>query len=352
MALNPAFRPILAADPETRRGLFATTAQRLGTSERNVEKDFWVCLTIDALFNGLPRGPRLLFKGGTSLSKAYGLIDRFSEDIDVTVFRDDLGHPDTDDDLADMSGNKRKAWLEKLRADCRAYITGDLRAQLTEVFAELIGDGPAAALEVDGQDASGQTLLVHYPTVTAEAAGYIPAVVRIESGARSALDPHSTHTLRPYVEADLPETDLAVPNVVTVNAQRTFWDKVVILHGLRRGFENKGVLRQEGNRVSRHYYDLHQMMTSQMAGGAIADLALGEDCVRHSRLFFNRPENDLDSAKSGTFALMPVGEMYDRLLVDYRAMSVMIFGEAPSFETVSSSIAQLEARLNAQVAPT
>jgi hypothetical protein len=267
--------------------------------------------------------------------------------LHVTVFRDDLGHPETDDALAAISGNKRKAWLEELRAACRGFITGDLRTQLTEVFQELAGEGPAATLEVDGHDASGQTLLVHYPTVTAEADGYIQAAVRIESGARSALDPHSAHIVRPYVEADLSNPDLAVKNVTTVSAERTFWDKVVILHGLRRGFEATGKLRQEGQRVSRHYYDLHQMLNSAMGDGAVADLALGYDCVRHSQLFFKRPDDDLGSAKPGSFALIPVGEMYDRLLVDYRAMSVMIFREAPSFDAVSGSIAQLEARLNA-----
>lgn len=91
--MNPAFDEILATDEETRRGLFATTAQRLGTTSQNVEKDFWVCWTLDALFNGLVDGPRLLFKGGTLLSRGFGLIRRLSEDIDVTVFRDDLGVP-------------------------------------------------------------------------------------------------------------------------------------------------------------------------------------------------------------------------------------------------------------------
>ncbi len=108
MAINPAFANVLGADAETRRGLFAATARRLGTSERNVEKDFWVCLTLDVLFNGLePGGPRLLFKGGTSLSKAYGLISRFSEDIDITVFRDDLGQPGSVEELASLSGKQR-----------------------------------------------------------------------------------------------------------------------------------------------------------------------------------------------------------------------------------------------------
>lgn len=94
--MNLAFDTVIAADAETRAGLFAATAQRLGTTPRNVEKDFWVCWTLDALFNGAPASaPRLLFKGGTSLSKGFGLIRRFSEDIDVTVFRDNTGrrHP-------------------------------------------------------------------------------------------------------------------------------------------------------------------------------------------------------------------------------------------------------------------
>jgi len=85
--MNPAYDEILRVDADTRLGLFTTTAQRLGTPPQNVEKDFWVCWTLNALFNGLPEGPRLLFKGGTSLSKGFGLINRFSEDIDVTLNR-------------------------------------------------------------------------------------------------------------------------------------------------------------------------------------------------------------------------------------------------------------------------
>src|SRR6266481_6776039 len=90
--MNPGFAEFLKARPQDRRDAFLGAARRLGTPEQNIEKDFWVTWTLDVLFNGLPAGhPRLLFKGGTSLSKAYGLISRFSEDIDITVFREDIG---------------------------------------------------------------------------------------------------------------------------------------------------------------------------------------------------------------------------------------------------------------------
>ena len=88
--MNPDFLRVIAATPDDRRGLFLATVNRLGTPLQNVEKDFWVSWVLDLLFNGRDAGePRLLFKGGTSLSKAYGLISRFSEDIDITVFRED-----------------------------------------------------------------------------------------------------------------------------------------------------------------------------------------------------------------------------------------------------------------------
>lgn len=110
--MNPAYSEVLSAGAEAMLSAFDTTAARIGTTSQNVEKDFWVCWTLDALFNGpLDRGPRLLFKGGTSLSKGFGLISRFSEDIDVTVFRDDIGAHATVAELEALSGKKRRELL-------------------------------------------------------------------------------------------------------------------------------------------------------------------------------------------------------------------------------------------------
>jgi predicted nucleotidyltransferase component of viral defense system len=121
--MNPVFDEVLAAGSDAMLSTFDTTALRLGTVSQNIEKDFWVCWTLDALFNGLKEGgPRLLFKGGASLSKGFGLINRFSEDIDVTVFRDDIGEPATIEEFDALSGKRRRARPDAIRDACKAYI--------------------------------------------------------------------------------------------------------------------------------------------------------------------------------------------------------------------------------------
>src|SRR5258708_32068634 len=114
--MNTAFLQVIGATDNERRDLFLAAATRLGTTAQNIEKDFWVCWTLDALFNGLAAGgPRLLFKGGTSLSKGHGLISRFSEDIDITVFREDIGQAATVEELEGLSSKKRAARLDAIR---------------------------------------------------------------------------------------------------------------------------------------------------------------------------------------------------------------------------------------------
>jgi hypothetical protein len=348
--MNPAFDEVLAAGSDAMLSAFDTTALRLGTASQNIEKDFWVCWTLDALFNGLKEGgPRLLFKGGTSLSKGFGLINRFSEDIDVTVFRDDIGEPATIEELDALSGNKRRARLDAIKEACQTYINGPLRAELTVILQDRLRasglDAGAARVEADDADADGQTLLIWYPAATPRS-DYVRAAIKIESGAKSALDPNSEVPIKPYVDDDLPALDLTVPAVRTVDPERTFWDKVVIAHGLRRWFDKRGELRGGGQRVSRHYYDLHMLAGGPAGEAALTDAALGTDCVAHARMFFNRPDFDLASAAPGSFTLTPHDAMIDQLRVDYRAMQGMIFGDPPAFEAVLASVSSLETRLN------
>jgi hypothetical protein len=204
---------------------------------------------------------------------------------------------------------------------------------------------PRAGFNVGADEDDDQTLLVWYPAAS-PADAYVRPAVKIESGAKSALDPNTVRIIRPYVNDDAPNFDLAVANVTTVGPERTFWDKVVILHGLRRWYERRGELRGGGQRISRHYYDIHRLMLSEAGRRALADRALGADCVAHARMFFNRPDYDLASARPPTFAVTPLGDMADALRRDYGAMAAMIFGPAPQFDHVLDSVAMLETLLN------
>jgi hypothetical protein len=170
--------------------------------------------------------------------------------------------------------------------------------------------------------------------------------VKIESGAKSALDPNQPTIVRPYVADVVPGIDLSVSNVTTVIPGRSFWDKAVILHGLRQWFERCGTLRGGGQRVSRHYYDVHRLINSNAGRDAELDLDLAQDCVRHALMFFNSPNLNLAAAVPGSFTLSPNDEMAKLLAGDYRAMSGMIFGAAPSFDDMLKSIREFEDRLN------
>jgi Nucleotidyl transferase AbiEii toxin, Type IV TA system len=345
-----AYKQIIGASSSDRLDLFLTTANRLGTPISNVEKDFWVCWTLNALYHERPKGgPRLLFKGGTSLSKAYGLIERFSEDIDVTVFRDDLDEAASVEELEALSNKKRRAKLDAIQDACRAYITGPLYQILGAQVADAT-DG-AGRVEIDAADPEGQTLLLWYPQVEPRDDAYVRPAVRIESGAKSALDPHRAVSITPYVADEAARLDLMVADVTTIEASRTFWDKVVIAHGLRRWYERRRVLRQEGQRVSRHYYDLHCLLAADVGRAALAETNLGADCVRHARMFFDRPDYDLASAVPGSFAIAPTGAMVKMLRRDYANTAAMIFGDAPNFEEIMASVHEVEQIANTKSHP-
>jgi hypothetical protein len=349
--MNDSFLEIISATSAERRDLFLTTATRLGTTEQNVEKDFWVCWVLDALFHGLPPGgPRLLFKGGTSLSKSFELISRFSEDIDITVFREDLGQAATVEQLEALSRKKRNARLDEIKLACQRHISHQLLRTLSELVEQTVQRSGVAVgqfrVTLDEDDSDGQSLLVWYPVVT-PAEGYIRQAVKVESGAKSALDPNCETTVRPYLADDIASLNLDISGITTVVAERTFWDKVIIIHGQRRWFERRGELQHRGQRVSRHYYDIYRLLESPVGEQELAQPALCLDCVRHARMFFDRPDFDLASAIPGTLALSPSAAMIDVLMRDYARMAGMIMGTVPDFTEVIARIQKFERTINA-----
>jgi Nucleotidyl transferase AbiEii toxin, Type IV TA system len=129
-----------------------------------------------------------------------------------------------------------------------------------------------------------------------------------------------------------------VANVTTVKPERTFWDKVIILHGLRQWYDCRRELRHSGQRVSRHYYDVHQLIQAASAEEWLTNHALALDCAQHARMFFGSADFRLYCAMPGTFTLTPTSEMRDALARDYVAMSGMVFGKMVELDMVLASV--------------
>jgi hypothetical protein len=362
--MHDRFLDILRADIDTRRALFETTAARLQTRAENIEKDLYVCWILDFLFNRRPNdGVGLYFKGGTSLSKAFGLIQRFSEDIDIGIYKADIQAPLEADIAALPSNNQRdKALRERVDEPARAYISGPLKAALDAELAQTatdIGDLDHFSTRF-GYDDYHRTealdvLIVTYKSAFDTGDGYVEPAVRIEGGARPDPVPAEPRTIMPYVADELPSPEgLAVPNVMTVRPERTFWEKLLILHAMAESTVTREAAGDAAkrvpdlNRYSRHYYDVHQIWMAEGYGQTTAGMVdLAEAARQHKMLMFRSPDHGYERAVKGTYRLVPTEDMARRLQADYGRMSAMIFGEAPDFQTVMASIQALEAFVNA-----
>lgn len=361
--MQQAFIEILRSTIDERRALFSTVAADLQTRAENIEKDLYVCWVLDFLFNRRLDDPvGLYFKGGTSLSKAYGLIQRFSEDIDIGLYKSDLKVPLEAEIAALPSVNQRqKTLVERVDEAAREYISGPLRKLLSMEIAKV-----EKAIEQSGHFSVDfgfdpyrnrealDILVVSYKSVFNAGDDYVQAAVRIEGGARPDPVPAEPREIVPYVASELPRIDLAVRGVTTVKPERTFWEKVLILHAMtemtekRRTDANPDRPVPDLNRYSRHYYDVHQIWTHPGYGEATASMRdLAEACRQHKELMFRAPDHRYDRAAPGSYRLVPTEDMRAKLAADYERMSAMIFGIPPSFAEVMGSIDELERYLNA-----
>ncbi len=341
------FESFLALPEQDRRDVFEAAAARLDTLPGYVEKDFWVCLILDALFNRRPEGhPKLLFKGGTSLSKAFGLIKRFSEDIDLVVFRDGLGFEGERDPTAasHLSNKKRAALFKELRAACSGYIRGDLRTVLASRIEEL---STRCQVVLDEGDVDGQTLCIEYPTFYPSGdVTYVAPRVKIEAGAKSALDPRVHCTLTPYIADELPNWSFASAGIRVIAPERTYWEKLLILHGAHCGYRDDGRLPADKDRVSRHYYDVAVITATEVGQSALVDADLLDAVRNHNLVAFRQAWKRFEEAVPGSVRLVPQAELRTVIEQDYRAMQGMILGEAPDFGWVTDQLRQAEAAIN------
>jgi len=247
--MQKTFIEILRSSVDERRTLFETVAAHLETQAANIEKDLYVCWVLDFLFNRRGDDPiGLYFKGGTNLSKAYGLIRRFSEDIDIGIYKADLHVPLEADIAALPSVNQQqRALAEKVDEAARQYISGPLRDLLTKQVAvvEAMAEQPghfslSFGFDLYRNKEALDILVLGYKSVFESAGSYVQAAVRIEGGARPDPEPAESREVVPYVAFELPEpASLTVRNVTTVRPERTFWEKVLILHAMTEMTEKR-----------------------------------------------------------------------------------------------------------------
>ncbi len=307
-----------------------------------VEKDFWVVWTLERLFSIPELKQHLTFKGGTSLSKVYRVIERFSEDIDVSIEKDFLGFTHEKDPEKAASKKKKRAAVEALGNACSEYVQNKMLVELHSLITKELGTEKGWRIVVDKNDPDGQTLLFEYPNLTPRG-GYIQQSVKIELGARSEHWPVSEHPIQSYTKEALKEKVSEDPvHVRVLNAERTFWEKATILHQYAHLPESKGL----PPRISRHFYDFFQLLNSKIKVDALRDVALLERVAIHKSIYFASGWAHYETARKGALKLSPLPRLMEDLERDFQLMNQMFFGEIPDWKLILKTIAKFEAEFN------
>jgi hypothetical protein len=336
---------------QDRADLFQTAATIRGDMRPAlVEKDFWVCWTLHHLFSMPDFAEDLVFKGGTSLSKVYGAIDRFSEDVDLSFNRNALGFEGDKDPTTAPSRSQAAKRLEKLASACREMLHARLKPRLEAAFITTLGTSRAKGnwrIEQDVNDPDGQTLVFHYPTgIAGEGVSqpvYLRPAIRLEFGARGAQWPTEWAEVTPYAAQSVPQP-FKTPScrVKALSAERTFWEKATLLHMVCHFPVGKPL----PERLSRHYYDLAKLYGRKEGKKAVADLGLLRSVADHKFIFFSSSAARYDLAVPGTLRLVPPPHRIKVLEDDYVKMREMIFNAPPRFEDLLKVIRDIERLVN------
>ena len=325
-----------------RAEVFAETAARKALPEAIIEKDFWVCWVLMQLFSIESLSGRLLFKGGTSLSKIFHAINRFSEDIDLAVDYAALGFTgERNPRLEAISKTRRASILAEMMVACQQYIGGEFLDALKTRCQQVLGAAGAWSLEVSAQDPN--VVRFHYPAAGAKSLAYVAPQVVLEMGTHAEFVPRDRFTIRSFAGEEFP--DLVADGdigVVALLAKRTFWEKATILHAEYHRPPEKAL----PERYSRHYYDVAMLAEGPIRAEALGDMTLLAQVVRHKETFYPSGWARYDLARPESFRLLPPKNRLAALERDYRSMGVMIFGEAPTFDKVMGVLAGLEHEIN------
>ena len=300
-----------------------------------IEKDWWVTLALNASFS-LPYSKNIVFKGGTSLSKGWNLIERFSEDIDLAIDRKFFG----------FDGDISKTQIKNLRKQSCEFISTTFLADLTKILTEwkAIDECKLIAQPVNDSDKDPQVIEIHYNSVI-DTSEYLPQRVLIEVSSRSLMEPIEERRINSILSESFPQQSfVTVPFAIpTVLPQRTFLEKVFLLH--EEFSQETEKIRID--RISRHLYDLEKLMDTEHGIEALKNIDLYNNIIAHREKFNSLRGLDYVNHIPSKISILPpqvVVKGYER---DYEAMtSFMIYGEPLKFDHLMKRILELQTRIN------
>ncbi|MCF0187572.1 MAG: nucleotidyl transferase AbiEii/AbiGii toxin family protein, partial [Bacteroidaceae bacterium] len=303
-----------------------------GIVENAVEKDYWVSMVLRSIFS-LPYSYALVFKGGTSLSKGWNLIERFSEDIDLAIDRKFLG----------FGEELNKSQRTKLRKESKKFICNTLAIDIEGKLAEygILEECKVVVPDTPISDIDPVVLFVEYNTVLSQTVSYIPERVKIEISCRSLIEPFEKIAMRSMIEDSYPDDDFAMPkvDVPTVLPGRTFLEKTFLLH---EEFTRLGGCSHV-ERLTRHIYDIVRMMDNPFATEAINNQMMYNEIVSHRKAFTAWSGLDYNTHHPQTISFCPPKEIESVLRNDYEQMRYgFIYKDAPEFEFLMEKLAELQ----------
>jgi len=321
---------------EDKEFLFNNVSIKMGINKAIIEKDFWVCLTLDYLFNKSQYKDCLTFKGGTSLSKGFNIINRFSEDIDLILDWKVLGVRENEP-LEERSKTKQDVYNLFLNDEAAQFIRDKLLIDIKNCLGSILGFD--LDLRIDEQEK--QVINFYYPKLYKM--DYVKQYVRLEIGPLAALTPSQNVKITPYVSENFPDLfTQQFTNVLTVSPERTFWEKATILH--REA--NRAPEKPLPQKYSRHYYDIFKFTKTIFLQKAIEDKQLLEKVIMFKNKFYRDNWAKFEECLNGKFKLIPADYRIVELKKDYESMKEMLFGEIPTFDEIIEALKELEKIIN------
>ncbi|MBF0532605.1 MAG: nucleotidyl transferase AbiEii/AbiGii toxin family protein [Candidatus Omnitrophica bacterium] len=333
----------ISLDAKDKRAYFEVAAANLNIMPQLVEKDFWVCWILKVLFSLPEVGEHFTFKGGTSLSKCYNVIKRFSEDIDISIERPFLSKGKTIEPDKEKSNKENQKRLKELQEVCKTKITEIIVPSLRQAIAAALPDKKEWKIELHAEDPDGQTVLFTFPhAMISNAESYVRSSVKVEFGARADHWPVETATIVPYIVNVSGERVVEGVSVRVLAAERTFWEKATILHMIYNYPTEKNV----PPRMSRHYYDISAMADSPIYKKALENISLLKTVAEHKALFFQANWAHYEEATPAGLRLLPRNDQMRALKIDYRQMQQMFFEEPPTFDQIIERLRGIEKEIN------